>query len=151
MTPVLTRAPSPAPEPSPKLPPPLLGLGELFGGLVGAAEVLAEDGFGVGGELVHVEVAIGFDHDLERTADLGRAVVAFDGVACAVERAYVGAAREIVLGDVHLIRSETIAQVDHALTSILGVLAVREALNERLEGLERAERIGGRPLRQVGF
>src|SRR5690606_24862855 len=90
-------------------------------------------------------------HDLERLTDLGGAVVVLNGVARAIDRADVCTALEVVLRDIDFVGREAVAQKDHALPCVRCVLAVRESLYERLEGLEGAADIGGRTLRQIRF
>src|SRR5690606_14376617 len=123
-----------APGPLPKLPPALLRLRQLLLlERVGVAEVLSQNRLGVGSEVVHVEVAVGGGHELERLTDLGGAVVVLDGITRAIERADVGTAVEVVLCDVDFVACEAVAQEDHALPRVGRIFAVREPLYERLE------------------
>ena len=51
----------------------------------------------------------------------------------------------------HFVVREAVAQEDHALTRIVGVLAVRISLHQRLERLEGFARVDRRALREIGI
>src|SRR5580658_660571 len=103
----------------------------------------------IGGEIHHLQVSIGIHQNLQRTLHGRGAVIVLDAVLGAIDGADIGAAPHVVQGDVQFEIRQAIAQEHHALARVGHVLAVREFLDQLLEGLEGFSRIDRRALRQV--
>src|SRR6185437_3941420 len=95
------------------------------------------------------QAVVGDDHDGERIAGGGRTFVVVDDQFRPAYGAHVGAALQVVPGNLDVIRSQPVTQINHALAGIVCVGAFRVLLHYRAEGRERLVRRGGRTLREV--
>ena len=99
-------------------------------------EVLAHDAVGVITQIVHAQLVVGGDQDEHRFFN-GRSLrIGLDRELGAVGGSDVGAALDVVAGDVNFLRGHGVDQVIQALAGIRRVFAVREARDQFAEGVE---------------
>ena len=89
------------------------------------------------GQIVHGKAAVTRDHEGQAVSHRGGLLVVFHHIAAAVGGGQIGATLEIVMANVHVVGSQQITQIDHACAGIRGVLAVRVAVDQLGEVVER--------------
>ena len=119
----------------PQLPPRFLAF-QATGVIDAVREILAHDTFGVIAQVVHAHQVIGLDHDEQGFLD-GRGIrIVLDRILGAIDSGDVGAAPDVIVGNVHFQRGHGIDQILHAQDRIRRVFAFREAGDQFLEGIE---------------
>src|SRR5450432_1014949 len=113
--------------------PPMLLLQDVLGA---RRVIVGIHAFGVGGQIHHVERAVGVHQNLERALYGRSAVVILDAELGAVDRADIRAAPHVVERHMQFEVRQSVAQEHHALARIADVGALRVLLEQLLQGFE---------------